>query len=100
MAHKAIVEKFPIVIQHDAMQCGIACMQMACKFYGREYSQEYRLSYAMPRSREFHSLPSMKPWGHWAFIPFVHVLRWKRWKKFLCHASSIGTKTTSWYCTR
>ena len=41
MAHKAIVEKFPIVIQHDAMQCGIACMQMACKFYGREYSQEY-----------------------------------------------------------
>ena len=41
MAHKAIVEKFPIVIQHDAMQCGIACMQMVCKFYGREYSQEY-----------------------------------------------------------
>lgn len=35
------MEKFPIVIQHDAMQCGIACMQMVCKFYGREYSQEY-----------------------------------------------------------
>lgn len=23
------------------MQCGIACMQMVCKFFGREYSQEY-----------------------------------------------------------
>ncbi|WP_315391499.1 cysteine peptidase family C39 domain-containing protein [Prevotella denticola] len=21
--------------QHDAMQCGIACMAMVCKYYGR-----------------------------------------------------------------
>lgn len=30
--------KFPIYIQHDAMQCGIACLQMVCKFYGKQYS--------------------------------------------------------------
>ena len=29
---------FPLVIQHDSMQCGIACLQMVCKFFGREYS--------------------------------------------------------------
>nr|WP_262897450.1 cysteine peptidase family C39 domain-containing protein [Prevotella denticola] len=23
--------------QHDAMQCGIACMAMVCKYYGRIY---------------------------------------------------------------
>ncbi len=26
--------------QHDAMQCGIACMAMVCKYYGRIYSFE------------------------------------------------------------
>ena len=30
--------KFPLYIQHDAMQCGIACLQMVCKYYGKEYS--------------------------------------------------------------
>lgn len=29
---------FPIYIQHDSMQCGIACLQMVCKYYGKEYS--------------------------------------------------------------
>nr|WP_295395623.1 peptidase domain-containing ABC transporter [uncultured Prevotella sp.] len=26
---------FPFVRQHDSMQCGIACLQMVCLFYGR-----------------------------------------------------------------
>lgn len=30
--------QFPLFIQHDAMQCGIACLQMICKYYGKEYS--------------------------------------------------------------
>ena len=37
------MRKFPIVIQHDSMQCGIACLQMVCKYFGREYSS-YSLS--------------------------------------------------------
>lgn len=32
---------FPIVYQHDAMMCGIACLQMICKYYGKSYSTEY-----------------------------------------------------------
>lgn len=31
---------FPICYQHDAMQCGVACLQMVCKHYGKEYSLE------------------------------------------------------------
>ena len=27
---------FENVIQHDAMQCGVACLQMICKYHGRE----------------------------------------------------------------
>ncbi len=30
-----------IVYQHDSMQCGIACLQMICGYYGRDYSSEY-----------------------------------------------------------
>lgn len=37
------MRKFPIVIQYDSMQCGIACLQMVCKYFGREYSS-YSLS--------------------------------------------------------
>lgn len=34
-------DRFPITIQHDAMQCGIACLQMICKYYGKDYSLDY-----------------------------------------------------------
>ena len=30
--------KFPIIFQHDSMQCGVACLQMICKYFGRDYS--------------------------------------------------------------
>lgn len=29
---------FPYYKQHDSVQCGIACLKMVCKFFGREYS--------------------------------------------------------------
>jgi len=32
------MRSFPIILQHDSMQCGIACLQMVCKFFGREFS--------------------------------------------------------------
>ena len=30
--------KIAIVHQHDSMQCGVACLQMICNYFGREYS--------------------------------------------------------------
>lgn len=32
--------KFPFSFQHDSMQCGIACLLMICKYYGKSYSTE------------------------------------------------------------
>lgn len=32
---------FPITFQHDSMQCGVACLQMICKHFGREYSLDF-----------------------------------------------------------
>lgn len=31
---------FKVILQHDSMLCGIACMQMICKHFGREYTSE------------------------------------------------------------
>ena len=33
--------RFPLTLQHDSMQCGIACLQMVCNHYGRYYSLGY-----------------------------------------------------------
>ena len=32
------MKKIEIIHQHDTIQCGIACLQMICKYFGREYS--------------------------------------------------------------
>ena len=32
--------KFSTYLQHDSMQCGITCLQMICKYNGKEYSLE------------------------------------------------------------
>lgn len=34
------MKHFPIIHQHDTMQCGIACLQMVCKHFGREYTSD------------------------------------------------------------
>lgn len=32
------MNSFPLTLQHDSMQCGIACLQMICKYFGRDYT--------------------------------------------------------------
>ena len=31
------MRRFPFVKQHDAMQCGVACLEMVCRNYGRQF---------------------------------------------------------------
>lgn len=33
-------QPFPLYRQHDIMQCGVACLAMICKYYGKAYSQD------------------------------------------------------------
>lgn len=35
------MSKFTVYHQHDSMQCGVTCLRMVCKHFGREYSTEY-----------------------------------------------------------
>ena len=32
---------FPLIRQHDSMQCGVACLQMVSRYFGREYSLHF-----------------------------------------------------------
>lgn len=40
--------RFPLIRQHDSMQCGVACLAMVCSHYGREYSLETLSRYCTP----------------------------------------------------
>ncbi|MDR3220145.1 MAG: ABC transporter [Dysgonamonadaceae bacterium] len=35
------MSKYPVVRQHDAMDCGAACAKMIAKFYGKEFALSY-----------------------------------------------------------
>ena len=35
------MKKIPFFKQSDSMMCGVACLQMICKYYGKSYSQRY-----------------------------------------------------------
>ena len=35
------MNNFPFIKQHDAMECGVACLAMVCNFFRIEYSIEY-----------------------------------------------------------
>jgi hypothetical protein len=34
------MKKFPLILQRDAIQCGVSCLQMICKYYGKPYTFE------------------------------------------------------------
>ena len=34
------MSKFPIYRQHDAMQCGVACLSTVCAHFGRQFSMK------------------------------------------------------------
>lgn len=39
---------FPIYLQHDLRDCGIACLRMVCKHYGMSYSAQHLRSILIP----------------------------------------------------
>ena len=41
---------FPFSRQHDTMLCGVACLSMICRYYGKEESSKYLLNCCRPTS--------------------------------------------------
>lgn len=40
--------RIKMMFQHDAMECGVACLQMVCSYYGMDYSLDELSEYCMP----------------------------------------------------
>lgn len=53
------MHRFKVSLQHDAMQCGIACLQMICRYYGKTLSLAY-LESLCPTSADGTSLLGLK----------------------------------------
>ena len=51
------MSSFPLILQHDSMQCGVACLAMVCSHYGREYSLETLSKYCSPTAKGIFLLP-------------------------------------------
>lgn len=34
-------KSFPIIMQHDSMQCGVVCLKMICNYFFKDISIEY-----------------------------------------------------------
>ena len=39
------MRRFPFRFQHDSMQCGMACLQMVCSYYHKEYTLKQLAGY-------------------------------------------------------
>ena len=74
------------------MQCGITCLQMICKHFGKEFSIETLSRYCFATTEGVSLLASAKRQTSWACIAFVAEFRWSRCGKLRFPASSIGNE--------
>jgi len=94
------MKKMPLCLQKDSMQCGIACLQMVCKYFGREYSMDSlsKLCFATTEG------VSMLGINEAANILGLHTTCVRAatsiLAKHLYHVFFIGTRITLWFYTR
>lgn len=62
---------FPVILQHDAMQCGIASLLMICKYFGLNMSLDEGNRYCMPTKRGVSLLSISEAARKIGFIPFA-----------------------------
>ena len=81
-----------IIYQHDSMQCGIACLQMICGYYGKKYSSEYLSKLCFATTEGVSMLGINDAANTLGFHTFCVKIATKELEKFLFHVFSIGIK--------
>jgi len=46
--------RFSFVQQEDSMQCGVACLQMICRYFGKNTLQKDFLASVLLQRKEYH----------------------------------------------
>ena len=88
--------KFSIAHQYDSMQCGIACLQMVCKYFGRGYSLD-SLSKLCFATTEGVSLLGINEAANTLGLQTTCA---RTLTNLHCLASFTGTKTILLFCIR
>ena len=87
------MKKFPLFIQHDSMQCGIACLCMICKFFGRSISIETMANLCHANKEGvslmglsesatilgFHAIAARTSINKLQIVPLPCILHWNQW---------------------
>lgn len=86
------MKDFKIYLQHDAMQCGTACLRMICSYYGADYSFDTSEGVSLLGISEATEKQDC--------IRYADVSASTIWQKLRCRAYCTGTRTTLWCCIR
>ena len=86
-------------LQHDSMQCGIACLAMICKHYGKEFSIETLSRYCFASTEGVSLLGISEAANKLGLHSVCGRVSMKQMQQAPLLASSTGTKTTLWCST-
>ena len=94
------MRKFPVIHQYDSMQCGIACLQMVCKYFGRDYSLESLSKLCFATTEGVSMLGINEQLTLLDCKPHVQELQLEYYVKLPYLVLFIGTKITLWFYIR
>ena len=86
------MRNFQFYPQHDSMQCGIACLQMICKYYSKEYTSKRLAEYCFATTEGVSLLGISEA----ACKLGLHAIC----GKVTLQQMHTGTRTISWCCIR
>ena len=86
--------------QHDSMQCGITCLQMVCRHYGKEFSIETLSRYCFATTEGVSLLGISEAANKLGLHSICGRVSMEQIQQAPCRVSSTGTRTTSWCSTK
>lgn len=96
-----IKKRFPICIQHDVMDCGVACVKMLTDYHGQSFALDELKSICNP-TREGVSLSNVAKTLDSVATPLLEddCLLNVWWIRHRCHAFCIGIRNILSYCIK
>ena len=94
------MSNFPFIKQHDAMECGVACLAMVCNFFRIKYSIEYLYRICFATTEGVPLLGINETTLHLGLRTISGRISINKLWEAHYPLSSTGTKIFFWCCTR
>lgn len=86
------MKSFPFYKQYDAKQCGITCLRMICKYYGKSLSIEHIAQYCHTSNEGASLLGISEGLQDSDCRLMLQKFPWNNYWRLQCHAYFIGIK--------